>query len=454
MNIISVEYLAYVFLATVLFYITPHKIRNIYLLCISVLFYYIQCKAGIWALFLTCLVSWIVGMWIYRIPKIQHKKRVLSLYIIGQVILMLMGRSYSPIMLLGISFYSFSALSYTIDMYNGRYTPEKSLLRYGVFLSFFPKVSQGPIVSEQAFISEICRKVKPNYDRIKHGSLRILAGFIKKAVIADRLKILVDFVYGDVFSYKGAVFWIASVFYSFQIYADFSGYTDIAIGTAELFGIQLSENFRAPYLAQSITDFWRRWHISLTNWFRDYLYIPLGGNRVRDFRWGINMMVVFLVSGLWHGSSWNFIVWGGIHGLFQISERYCPKLRKRDNMLVFWKGFNIIKTFMLVNFAWILFRIRSFKEFKYILVNIFIPSFQDFHILDLGMNKQDMIFSIVMIVLLILVDVFKGKYDLYEIVQRMHFTIRWTLYLLGIFSVILFGYYGDLTEGAFVYFAF
>ncbi len=358
----------------------------------------------------------------------------------------------------GISFYTFMALGYIFEVYYGRIQATKSLEKYALFISFFPHIAQGPIDRATLLLPQFDIEHKFDYDLIKKGLLLFLWGALKKMVIADRLAILVDTVFNNVTAYSGQAFWIASVFYTFQIYCDFSGYTDMAIGSANVFGYHLCPNFNFPYLATSVADFWRRWHISLTNWFRDYIYIPLGGNRVSGIRWALNVMIVFLISGLWHGASWTFIIWGGAHGLCQLIGKYKNKLTEKfitctEISSNFIKGANIFVTFLIVNFLWSLFRANSIQDWLVIFNRLAVPM-KNFDAFKLGMQKEDFIFSIILIVVLMLVEYLHSKNDLYAFIQNRSLPVRWTVYMTGIFIVILFGVYGTLNTNSFIYFAF
>ena len=220
----------------------------------------------------------------------------------------------------GISFYTFQAMSYVVDVYKGVTKAEHHFGKYAAFVSFFPQLVAGPIERTNNLLPQINQSHRFDYEQALQGVKLILWGYYKKLVIADILSSYVKAVYDDPHEYVGFSFVLASVFFALQIYCDFSGYSDIAIGTAKLFGINLMNNFKSPYFSTSIREFWSRWHISLSTWFRDYVYIPLGGSRVNRFRHYINLMITFLVSGLWHGANWTFVAWGGIHGVAQVIE--------------------------------------------------------------------------------------------------------------------------------------
>ena len=227
--------------------------------------------------------------------------------------------AFDVLLPVGISFYTFQTLSYTIDVYNGKTKAQKHLGVFAVFVSFFPQLVAGPIERSHRLLPQFFIKHEFNYDRVRHGLQQMIWGFFKKVVIADRLAIVVDGVYNNLDDYSGLALIVATIFFTFQIYCDFSGYSDIAIGSARVMGFELMDNFKRPYFSKSISEFWKRWHISLSTWFRDYLYIPLGGNKVVKWRWYYNLFITFLVSGFWHGANWTFIAWGALHGIYLIT---------------------------------------------------------------------------------------------------------------------------------------
>ncbi len=259
----------------------------------------------------------------------------------------------SIVLPVGLSFHTFQAMSYTIEVYRGNQRAETHFGIYALYVMFYPQLVAGPIERPQNILFQFYEKKIFDFERIARGLKLILFGLVKKVVIADRLAIVVDEVYANPNSYTGIGFVIAAIFFSFQIYCDFSGYSDIAIGSARVLGFDLMKNFRQPYFAKSISEFWSRWHISLSTWFRDYLYIPLGGNRVSSFRISMNLLIVFMVSGFWHGANWTFIVWGAIHGiLIIISNSY--KFSKPSIVGVIW-------TFSMVTIAWVFFRANNLQ---------------------------------------------------------------------------------------------
>ena len=277
----------------------------------------------------------------------------------------------------GISFYTFQKLSYTVDVYRGARKPEKRLRTFALYVSFFPQLVAGPIERSTRLLPQFDRQVPFDAERVTDGLRVMLWGMFKKVVIADTASKLVDPVYGDVAAYQGPALAMATFLFAFQIYCDFSGYSDIAIGAAKVLGFDLMENFRRPYFSESVREFWRRWHISLSTWFRDYLYIPLGGNRVSRARHYFNLVVVFFLCGLWHGASWNFVIWGMLHGLYMVvggaTEPWRDRMAKAvglDKVAGLHKIFRLAVTFVLTGFAWIFFRARTLGDAWYVITNI------------------------------------------------------------------------------------
>jgi alginate O-acetyltransferase complex protein AlgI len=262
----------------------------------------------------------------------------------------------------GISFYTFSTMSYTIDVYRNELKVCRSWLDYTTFITFFPELIAGPIVRGSVLLPQMNRDIGPTVERLKVGSSIFLVGLTKKVLIADRLAGIADPIFTDPSLYSGVSIWFGVLSYSLQIYCDFSGYSDMAIGTAKMIGYDLPENFRMPYSSMNITDFWRRWHITLSTWLRDYLYIPLGGNRVGTRRTYINLLLTMLLGGLWHGASWNFVLWGGLHGSALAVHKWVLSRRKAYNIPVLHPAGGVVSTFLFVSLAWIPFRAASFGD--------------------------------------------------------------------------------------------
>ena len=347
----------------------------------------------------------------------------------------------------GISFYTFQTLSYVIDVYRGDIEPEKNFAVYAAFISFFPQLVAGPIERTKNLLPQIKSPHEFNYEQAVYGLKLMAWGFFKKLCIADTVAVYVDRVFSDIYTYHGFALVLASFFFTIQIYCDFSGYSDIARGTAKLFSIELIENFRSPYFSSSVKEFWSRWHISLSTWFRDYVYIPLGGNRVSKIRHAVNIMITFLISGLWHGANWNFLIWGGVHGLAQVIENFAVKKRRRN-------FFRMVLTFIFCMFSWIFFRAENFSEAVYIFSNMFKNNGNLSNYLHHGFNSIGMtkfVFAPISILLLILT-----VYDYLSIDGKItgikNKFFRWAFYIVFGLIILFFSQKGVRTE--FVYFQF
>lgn len=346
----------------------------------------------------------------------------------------------------GISFFTFQAVGYMLDVYHGRTKAEKNLLNYMLFVSFFPQVMSGPISKADELLPQIKKLHKFDYEQGKQGLKWLLWGMFIKLVIADRLGLYVDTVYANYIHYSGSSIFVASLFYTLQIYCDFAGYSLMAIGIAKTLGFDLINNFKRPYLATSITDFWRRWHISLTRWLTQQVYIPMGGSRCRKPRTYWNIFVTFLVSGIWHGANWTFIVWGCMHGVLQIIEKALG-WQKYEGKSWAVKLLRICITFLLVNFAWIFFRMPSIGEawgaIRRIFTNFGTPTLS-----DLGGS------ILLVIVLGLFILAFKDLRDEF-FCGKMRFLeakpVRWAIYV-GLFCMVLM--FGSLDGGSFIYVSF
>ncbi len=364
--------------------------------------------------------------------------------------------TYNYLLPVGISFYTFQTLSYTIDIYRRQREPEYHLGRFALFVSFFPQLVAGPIERSVNLLPQFREKFTFEYERVKTGILLMSWGFFKKVVIADRLSEYVNLVYNNATEYSGIQQALATLFFSFQIYCDFSGYSDIAIGSALIMGYKLMTNFRRPYLAQNIGEFWHRWHISLSTWFRDYVYIPLGGSRVAKWRWQVNLFLTFVVSGLWHGANWTFVIWGGLHGFYlvfaiwinRISEVVNASLRL-DRAPAVHKILRIIKTFILVYFAWIFFRANSLGDAIVVIRNMF--HFEPGTVINLFENKVDLAIALGGILFLGIVEILEEQIGLYERLKTLIRPVKWVL-LVGLILMIVV--LGKWEEVDFLYFQF
>lgn len=343
----------------------------------------------------------------------------------------------------GISFFTFQSVGYMLDVYHGKTKAEKSIIDYILFVSFFPQVTSGPISTANELLPQIKATHKFNYEQGKQGLKFLLWGMFIKLVIADRLGLFVDTVYAHYIHYNGTTCFIASVFYTLQIYCDFAGYSLMAIGIARTLGFNLPDNFRRPYFAISITDFWKRWHITLTRWLTQHIYIPLGGNRCSKARNYWNIFVTFLVSGIWHGANWTFIVWGCMHGVLQIIEKALG-LQKYEGKNWAVKVVRIVITFLLVNFAWIFFRMPNITSAGAVVWKIL----TDFGTPDLSGLE---VFSKLILFMGLSILVFKDVKDEF-LPNKLTFLhkgfFRWSIYIM-LFAMILA--LGVLDSGQFIY---
>ncbi len=357
----------------------------------------------------------------------------------------------------GISFYTFQTLSYSIDIYRRKLEPTKDVVGFFAFVSFFPQLVAGPIERAGNLLPQILRERKFDQNKAVDGVYQILWGLVKKILIADNCASLVDSIFNGSGN-SASVHVLGVLLFAFQIYGDFSGYSDIAIGTAKLFGFDLMINFRMPYFSRNIGEFWHKWHISLSSWFRDYLYIPLGGSRVSKLKSIRNVFIIFIVSGFWHGANWTFIIWGALHALFFIPSFIFGTNRKYKDENLAGKGIldnlreylSIFITFLLVNFSWIFFRAKDLNHaFKYI-ASIFDASFFSYPRLR-GIQNSDMILSVIFILIMIVVEWNnREKNYVFENIHRKPYIYRFVI--LSVFSILLF-FFGGSQEN-FIYFQF
>lgn len=368
----------------------------------------------------------------------------------------------------GISFYTFVAVGYLIDIYRGKTGPERNFIRYALFLSYFPAILSGPIERSNTLLPQLQKLEKTRYKNARDGFFLLLWGLFYKVVIADRLALCSNAIFADVHSFKGLSSLAGSLAYTFQIYFDFAGYTYMALGVSQFFNIRLTNNFNKPYLAVSLTDFWRRWHISLTSWFRDYLYIPLGGNRVKALRWAVNVMIVFLVSGLWHGAFYTFIIWGGLHGLVQVVEKFIiPDKNVRTGVERgknwFVRCLRVFVTFCIVSAAWVFFRAESVSDAWYVITSA--CNLSNYSIGELmgnngtsvmfGMSLMDTILAVIFVLFAVLMELFVGNESdglfFIKFTEHKPLITQWGLAI--VLSLVIL-WFGKLGVSEFVYFNF
>ena len=483
----STEFMIFFPVTLILYWIFPNKYRYICLFIASYTFYMFWNPKYALLMGTSTVVTFLSGV---LIEKLRYKRTVVAFsFIINLAILIffkyfdfllqninivlsafnikLIEKPFDIILPVGISFYTFQALSYTIDVYRGEIKSEKNIIKYALFVSFFPQLVAGPIERSKNLLIQVDNldKIKRfDYERITEGLLLMLFGYFQKMVIADRAAILVDTVFNSYYEYNSMALILAAVFFAIQIYCDFGSYSLIAIGTAKVMGI----NFNTPYFARGIKEFWGRWHISLSTWFRDYLYIPLGGNRCSKFRKSFNILVTFLVSGLWHGANFTFIAWGAIHGIFHIieellkpiKEKYLNKFNVKTSAFSFLV-LEIIITFIIVDLAWIFFRAETIHDALYYIHRIFtridLWALFDGTLYNLGLNIFEMNILIIGLFILISFDLVKyiRKKSIFEFLNKQNLYFRWFVMLFLIFYIIIYGKYGvGFDPKQFIYFQF
>lgn len=493
----SFHFLIFFPLVCLLYFAIPHRFRHFFLLAAS--YYFYMCWNPKYAVLMltSTAITYASGLLIDGADKIQsEKKRVRrkKLYVglsfgsnlailfffkyfdfaidslnkvLDAVGVTLVNPAFDVILPVGISFYTFQALSYTMDVYRKDIYAEKNFAKYALFVSFFPQLVAGPIERSKNLLIQINVRHAFSFEKMRSGLVRMLYGYFQKVVLADNIATLVSQVYDNYPLYGGTELTVATLLFAVQIYCDFGGYSNIAVGAARVMGFELMENFRAPYLADSVADFWRRWHISLSTWFRDYLYIPLGGNRKGKIRKYVNLMIVFLTSGLWHGASWHYVIWGGLNGIYQIVGDVLRPVRDKAVSLLHIdrKSFShrllkIVVTFILIDISWVFFRANSVTDACVIIRNMFTMQtpwtlFSN-AIYQLGMDQKTFHMILFSIGILAAVDICRYKnIHLASKLYQQGIWLRWTVYLAGIFYVLVFGAYGPVFDASqFIYFQF
>lgn len=479
----SLEFLIFFPIVIALYYAVPSKWRWLLLLAASYYFYMCWKPEYIVLIVASTIIDFFSAKGIAKSNKSLQKKLYLSLSMASNLGLLFFFKyfsflnenaralfdsfnifygvpMYDILLPVGISFYTFQTMSYTIDVYRGTTQVENHFGKFAVFVSFFPQLVAGPIERSSHLLPQVHEQHKFSYNSMVSGLRLMLWGYFKKTVIADRSASVVNLVYNNPDDYQGFQTILATVLFAFQIYCDFSGYSDIAIGTARVMGYDLMVNFRRPYFAKDIKDFWSRWHISLSTWFRDYVYIPLGGNRVSKSRRYFNLFITFIVSGIWHGANWTFVVWGALHGIFQIiaiaKDKLLSKLPAISSSVKLGTAshmFNVLVTFILVCIGWVFFRANNIGDAFTILSSFPAISKAQIGLFIFGANVvEDLVIALAFIALLLVVEWLMERIDvLNEWFPRQQSWLRWSFYLLFCFFIFAFGKF-DKTE--FIYFAF
>lgn len=492
----SLSFLVFFPLILLVYFVIPARVRYIWLLVCSYFFYMCWNAKYALLLLLSTVITYGAGLLLEANKNhVISKKWIVagSLFVnfgilfvfkyldfalkTVQTVLEKMGitfttAEFSLLLPVGISFYIFQAVGYMIDIYREKLMPEKNFLRYALFVSFFPQLVAGPIERSTKLLPQLqnVHKIKLwNSSRVRDGALVMLYGYMLKMIIADRTALMVDRIFHaqEYSLYGGLTVWVAAILFSLQIYCDFAGYTYIAIGASKVMGIELMNNFDTPYLAMSIKEFWNRWHISLTSWFRDYLYYPLGGSRKGKIRKYVNIMIVFAVSGLWHGAAWHYVAWGILHGFMRVIEEITEKLRNKvrsffqiKDQVLSYKAFRVCVTFVLVTLAWVFFRAETIGQALDLIksmMTVWNPwvLFDD-SLLSVGLDGKD--WNVLLFALVVLFVTECCKYKKVSLTQRFadqNILFQWGFFLIGILFIVVFGIYGPAYNASqFIYFQF
>jgi alginate O-acetyltransferase complex protein AlgI len=475
----SLEFAVFFPLVVALYFLLPHRQRTPMLLVSSCLFYMAFIPAYILILLVTILIDYFAGIYIEQTTG-KKRKLYLIISILSTCAVLVVFKyfyfltsnfigvaglfgwhlpelSLRIVLPIGLSFHTFQSLSYVIEVYFGRQKAERDFTIYATYVMFFPQLVAGPIERPQNLLHQFYEKHAFVYERVTSGLKRMAWGFFKKLVVADRLSLYVNDVYAAPHSANGLQLTLATVFFAYQIYCDFSGYSDIAIGSARVLGFKLMENFDTPYHSQSISEFWHRWHISLSTWFRDYVYIPLGGSRVSKPRWYANLLITFGLSGLWHGANWTYVVWGLLNGCYLvcgvITRPFRDKLSGRLGLGErSWMRSvaAIVITFILTGIGWVIFRANSVSDAWYILTHMAV-GWNLHEIKTPQFHLKHFPVAIAAILFLEAVQILRPRlpkgFGLGGLPQPM----RWAAYVSLVFATILFGVF---KSGQFIYFQF
>lgn len=463
MNYLSIEFYCMLFICIITYYIFPLKYRWLVLLVASMVFYYLISSKALIILLIMCFFSFTTGV----ILEKKRNKRILQITIVLLLIPMVSGRLLSGIgagsnlpVIVGLSYFTLQMIAYIADVFKGKISAQRNFFKYVLFISFFPQINQGPIPRYEQLQFQLIEGHKFEEEKFVKGYMLILWGFFLKLMLADKAAVMVNTIFENYEIYAGFYIVLGGVLYSLQIYTDFLAYTTIAQGVAALFGISLVDNFAHPYFSGALKQFWERWHISLSRWLRDYIYIPLGGNRKRK---NFNIMMTFLVSGLWHGFCLKYVVWGMMHAGYQITGIKTFAWRERIYRAIHIEEHSHIKemikrigTFICVTAAWIIFRADSTSQgLKMLcsLLKIFNPQILwNGSILELGLDWQEIIILIGSILILIKCSKMQEKYCIRDKILKQPFVIRCTIYIVLISVIWIFGTYGyEFSASDFIY---
>lgn len=476
----SLHFLYFFLIVTPLYFLLPHRFRWQLLLAASVYFYMVFMPIYILILGFTIIVDYYAGIYIENSTG-KRRKRFLIMSLIANIGVLAVFKYYNflnenlsvllnsigyennipnlwILLPVGLSFHTFQAMSYTIEVYRGNHKAERNFGIYSLYVMFYPQLVAGPIERPQNILYQFYERHSFDYQRVTSGLKLMAWGLFKKVVIADRLSSFVDAVYMKPFQFEGFPLILATVFFAIQIYCDFSGYSDMAIGSARIMGFDLMKNFDRPYFSKSISEFWKRWHISLSTWFRDYLYISMGGNRKGEVRTAMNLLITFVISGLWHGANWTYVIWGGLNGIFLVIENYLRKFKilpKGQPKTLFGKAVGIIITFCLINLTWIFFRANSISEAYYIITHLFTnfsESFAKSNFTRIKLGKYDVAVIGAMLLILISVEFLQRKYSIQGLINKQPFMLRKAIYVGLLVLLLFFGMFDR--DAQFIYFQF
>ena len=475
----SLEFAIFFPIVVCLYFWLPQTARTLFLLIASCVFYAAFIPAYLLILAVTILIDYAAGIGIEKTTGTTRRTWLVTSIVATCAVLFvfkyfyfftdtaiglaglfgwrLTGPSISIILPVGLSFHTFQSLSYVIEVYYGRQKAETNLITYATYVMFFPQLVAGPIERPQNLLHQFYETHSFDYARVTSGLKRMAWGFFKKLVVADRLALYVNDVYGSPRDFNGLQLTLATVFFAYQIYCDFSGYSDIAIGSARILGFRLMENFKSPYHAKTIAEFWQRWHISLSSWFRDYVYIPLGGNRVVRHRWFFNLVLTFTISGLWHGANWTYVAWGALCGLYLVVGIASKQSREALWARLPFGGSEMLRAvtgvtsvFVLTCLGWVLFRSRSLSDAAYIFSHLGTGW-------DVGAIRtpqfllRQMPIAIISVILVECVELLHNRISLTRVIAERPVIVRWPLYAGFTIAVILLGIY---RESQFIYFQF
>lgn len=474
----SAGYIVFFTIVCLVYFILPKKLKRVFLLLASYFFY--SCwnlKYSLLMLFST-VATYGAAIAMDMVEAKKKKKLYLGLCFFVNLAILFVFKYYSftvnfinkilgiaalsidmpvidVLLPVGISFYTFQALGYIVDVYRGEIKAERNYINYALFVSFFPQLVAGPIERSKNLLTQIDTLGHRRYENLSKGLLYILWGFFLKLVIADRAAIFVNQVFDSYQGYSYVFLCYGALLFVVQIYCDFYSYSIIAKGSAKVLGYDLMDNFKAPYLSASITEFWRRWHISLSTWFKDYLYIPLGGNRKGAFRKHLNVLIVFLVSGLWHGANYTFVLWGLIHGVFNILEDSFKGITKgiRDNFI--YKNIRRLITFVVAVLSFVIFRSKNIGAAKAYLLGILKRQAGTMDA-SIAFPYEDTVILLIAIAILVVIDILiYNNVKLADNIERRSLVIRWPIYIFLLIATLIFGIYGPgYSEAQFIYFQF